>query len=84
MKISVCVGSSCHLKGSYNIINLMKDNLEKNGLTDKVELAASFCLGKCTHGVSVKINDEVVTGITPENFNEMFSEKVLGGLKNEQ
>ena len=84
MKISVCVGSSCHLKGSYNIINLMKENLEKNGLTDKVELAASFCLGKCTNGVSVKVNDEVITGVTPDTFEEMFNEKVLGGLKNEQ
>jgi NADH:ubiquinone oxidoreductase subunit E len=84
MKISVCVGSSCHLKGSYNIINLMKENLEKNGLTDKVELAASFCLGKCTNGVSVKVNDEVITGVTPDTFDEMFNEKVLGGLKNEQ
>lgn len=84
MKISVCVGSSCHLKGSYNIINLMKENLEKNGLTDKVELAASFCLGKCTNGVSVKVNDEVITGVTPDTFDEIFNEKVLGGLKNEQ
>lgn len=84
MKISVCVGSSCHLKGSYNTINLMKENLEKNGLTDKVELAASFCLGKCTNGVSVKVNDEVITGVTPDTFDEMFNEKVLGGLKNEQ
>ena len=46
MKICVCVGSSCHLKGSYDIINLMKAALEKYGLTDTVDLSAAFCLGK--------------------------------------
>ena len=79
MNICVCVGSSCHLKGSYNIINLMKEHLEKNGLTDKVNLSAAFCLGKCTNGVSVKIDDEIVTGLNPDNFEQIFNEKVLGG-----
>ena len=79
MNICVCVGSSCHLKGSYNIINLMKENLEKNGLTDKVNLSAAFCLGKCTNGVSIKVNDEIITGLNSENFTEIFNEKVLGG-----
>ena len=47
MNIYVCVGSSCHLKGSYQIIELMKKALEDNGLTDQVNLSAAFCLGKC-------------------------------------
>lgn len=80
MNICVCVGSSCHLKGSYNIINLMKEGLEKNGLTDKVNLSAAFCLGKCTNGVSIKVNDEIVTGLNPDNFDAIFKDKVLGGL----
>ena len=81
MNICVCVGSSCHLKGSYNIINLMKENLEKHGLTDQVNLSAAFCLGKCTQGVSIKIDDEIVTGLNPDTFDSIFEEKVLGGLK---
>ncbi|WP_367925536.1 (2Fe-2S) ferredoxin domain-containing protein [uncultured Ruthenibacterium sp.] len=80
MNICVCVGSSCHLKGSYDVIQLMKENLEKNNLTDKVNLSAAFCLGKCTHGVSIKIDDEIVTGLNKETFDEIFNEKVLGGL----
>ncbi len=80
MNICVCVGSSCHLKGSYDVIQLMKENLEKNNLTDQVNLSAAFCLGKCTHGVSVKIDDEIVTGWNQESFDSLFQEKVLGGL----
>ena len=45
MNIYVCVGSSCHLKGSYQIIDLMKKSLEENVLTDQVNLSAAFCLG---------------------------------------
>lgn len=80
MNICVCVGSSCHLKGSYTIINLMKENLEKAGLTDTVNLSAAFCLGKCTNGVSIKVDDEIITGLNPDNFTQIFEEKVLGQL----
>ena len=60
MNISVCVGSSCHLRGSYNIIEQMKSSLARYGLTDKVNLGAAFCLGKCTEGVSIRFDDEDV------------------------
>jgi len=79
MNIYICVGSSCHLKGSYNIINLMKEALEKNNLTDKVNVSAAFCLGRCTSGVTIKVNDEIITGVSPENFNEIFDKYVLKG-----
>lgn len=77
MNIYVCVGSSCHLKGSYEIINLMKENIEKYSLKDKVNLSAAFCLGKCTDGVSVKVDNEILCGICPENFNQFFRKYVL-------
>lgn len=81
MDIFVCVGSSCHLRGSYDIINLMKENLEENGLTDKVNLKAAFCLGKCTDGVSVKFNEEIVCGVSKDNFNEIFQKHVLDAVR---
>lgn len=81
MIISVCVGSSCHLKGSYDVIQLFKEALAKNNLADKVTLKATFCLGKCgVAGVSVKIDDEIITGVTTENFNEIFDSYVLSIL----
>ena len=81
MIIYVCVGSSCHLKGSYYVIQLFKEALAKNNLADKVTLKATFCLGKCgVAGVSVKIDDEIITGVTTENFNEIFDSYVLSIL----
>ena len=77
MKVAVCVGSSCHLRGSHSIIELLKQRLEETGLTDQVDLRAAFCLGKCTDGVSIKVDDQVISGVTKENFNEIFSRYVL-------
>ena len=52
--IKVCVGSSCHLKGSYGVIDAFKETLKKYGVEDLVDLQASFCLGHCAQGVSVR------------------------------
>ena len=81
MKIQVCVGSSCHLKGSYEIIQLLKEKVN-NGLEDLIDLSATFCLGKCgVAGVSVKVDEEIITGVTLENFDNFFNEKVLGKIE---
>ena len=52
MNIFVCVGSSCHLRGSAKIVELIKDAVKENNLEDKIKLSGAFCLGKCTEGVS--------------------------------
>jgi NADH-quinone oxidoreductase subunit G len=81
MIISVCVGSSCHLKGSYDVIELFKTALANNNLADKVTLKATFCLGKCgVAGVTVKIDNEIITGVTTENFDEIFKSNVLAKM----
>ena len=81
MEIIVCVGSSCHLKGSYDVIELFKSAIASNNLEEKVILKATFCLGKCgVAGVTVKIDNEIITGVTIENFNEVFQTNVLAKL----
>lgn len=80
MEVKVCIGSSCHLRGSYDIINLMKDAVEANGISDKVNIAAAFCLGKCGEGVSIKVDDRVISGVTQENFNDVFKNYILGAV----
>jgi NADH-quinone oxidoreductase subunit G len=81
MNIYVCVGSSCHLRGSYEIINMMKDNIEKYSLADRVNLSAAFCLGKCTDGVSIKVGEEIICGVNPDNFQQVFDENILKKVK---
>lgn len=82
MTILVCVGSSCHLKGSYDIINLMKDRIAKNNLGEKVTLKATFCLGNCgVAGVSIKVDDQIITGVTKDNFDTIFDKYILSNFK---
>ena len=81
MVIQVCVGSSCHLKGSPEIVDLLQESIEKENLGDSVTLVGSFCIGKCNRvGVTIQVDDEIHTGITRENFREFFKEQVLKKL----
>ena len=80
MLVNVCIGSSCHLKGSYEIINTLKNLISEHKLEDKVELAAAFCLGQCLNGVTVKIDGELVLGVSPDNVTELFRERILKPL----
>ena len=59
MKITVCIGSSCHLKGSRQVVEQLQDMIAENGLKDKVELSGTFCMGNCQKGVCVTIGDEL-------------------------
>ena len=85
MLIQICVGSSCHLKGSYEIVELLTNALREYNLEDEVSLAGSFCIGKCNReGVTVQIDDEIHVGITTTNFNEFFNDKVLSVIQSER
>ena len=66
MKITVCIGSSCHIKGSRQV--------------DKVELSGTFCMGKCQQGVCVTVDDEFHS-VSPATVNSFFEQNVLAKLK---
>ena len=76
MKISVCIGSSCHIKGSRPVVKQLQDLIEENKLGDKVELGGTFCMGKCQQGVCVTVDDNFFS-VTPETINEFFSKEVI-------
>ena len=82
MIIQVCVGSSCHLKGSPEIVELLQKAVEEYQLQDEITLVGSFCIGKCNRiGVTLQVDDDIHTGITRENFKEFFNENVLNKLE---
>lgn len=80
MNIYVCVGSSCHIKGSYDVIRMMKDMIETHKLDQVINLSAAFCLGKCTNGVTIKIEDEIICGVSKNNFQDIFQKYVIDRL----
>ena len=83
--VQVCVGSSCHLKGSETIVNLLEAAISEHHIEDEVVLTGSFCIGKCNRvGVTVQINDDIHVGVTTENFREFFKQNVLDVIENER
>ncbi len=81
MTVQVCVGSSCHLKGSPEIVELLQKAVEEYGLENEVTLVGSFCIGKCNRiGVTVQVDDDIHIGVTKENFKEFFNENILKKL----
>ena len=85
MFVQICVGSSCHLKGSQDIVELFEKAVKDHNIEDEVVLSGSFCIGKCNRvGVTVQVDDEIHVGITRENFKEFFTENILKVIENER
>ena len=79
MKVSICIGSACHLKGSREIIKEMQELVAKNGVGDKVDLNGAFCTGNCDHGVCVTVEGELYS-LKPEDTEEFFENEIKGRL----
>ncbi len=75
MKVTVCIGSSCHIKGSRRVVEQLQYLISENGLGDKVELGGTFCMGKCQQGVCVTV-DDAFHSVTPENVKDFFEQEI--------
>lgn len=76
MKIAICIGSSCHLKGSRQVVEELQKLVVQNGIEDKVELTGTFCMGNCQKGVCVTLDGENFS-LTPETTMAFFEKEVL-------
>ena len=76
LKITVCIGSSCHIKGSRQVVAQLQRLIAEHELGEKVELGGTFCMGKCQQGVCVTVDDSFHS-VTPENVGEFFAREVL-------
>jgi NADH:ubiquinone oxidoreductase subunit E len=76
MKITVCIGSSCHIKGSRQVVEALQNLIKENNLEEKVALGGTFCMGKCQQGVCVTVDDEFYS-VSPETVTEFFDNEVL-------
>lgn len=79
MKITVCIGSSCHLKGSRQIVEELQYLIAQNKLKDKIDLSGVFCMGKCEKGVCVTVDGKLFS-LSPETTKDFFEKEVLKKL----
>ncbi|MEE3471921.1 (2Fe-2S) ferredoxin domain-containing protein [uncultured Eubacterium sp.] len=80
MKVTVCIGSSCHIKGSRQVVEQLQYLINENNIGDKVELAGTFCMGECQQGVCVTV-DEEFHSVTPDSVKEFFEKNILSKVK---
>ena len=76
LKITVCIGSSCHIKGSRQVVEQLQYLIAEKKIGDKVELGGTFCMGKCQQGVCVTVND-TFHSVTPDTVEEFFEKEIL-------
>lgn len=76
MNITVCIGSSCHLKGSRTVIERLERLILERGKREEIALCGSFCIGQCQTGVSVLLDDTYFS-LTPEDTESFFVQTVL-------
>ena len=76
VKVTVCIGSSCHLKGSHRVVNELQSLIAEHKLKDSVELNGTFCMGKCQQGVCVTVDDDFFS-VSPDTVKEFFETNVL-------
>lgn len=76
MKVTVCIGSSCHIKGSRQVVEQLQYLVKHNNLGDKIELGGTFCMGRCQEGVCVTVDDEFYS-VSPEGVESFFNQNIL-------
>lgn len=79
MKITVCIGSSCHIKGSRSVVEQLRAMISERDLDEKIDLAGTFCMGNCQKGVCVTVDGEFYS-VTPESVRDFFTNHVLPKL----
>ena len=75
--VSVCVGSSCHIKGAPQIIEKFQQLIASYDLWNRVELKGVFCMERCTQGVTIEIGGEVFSASDAASAEELFRTMVL-------
>ena len=79
MKVTVCIGSSCHLKGSRQIVERLQALIAEKKLDERVELAGTFCMNNCQNGVCVTVDGKTFS-VSPETVDQFFQTEVMEKL----
>ncbi len=76
MNVKICIGSLCHLKGARQVVEALQDYIERDNLSDSVELEAAFCSGNCQDGVSITIDNKKLFSVVPSNVEEFYNKEI--------
>lgn len=75
VKVTVCIGSSCHLKGARQVAERLQARIRQENLGDRVELDGTFCMGRCQQGVCVTVDGRFFS-VSPETADDFFEKEI--------
>ena len=75
----MCIGSSCHLKGARDVVQILERLIKMHSLGDRINLKGSFCMGECTGGVCVSVDGKHFS-VTPSETEAFFQHEIVGRL----
>lgn len=81
VSVSVCVGTNCYLKGSYDTLKKLSALAKEAGVADQFDFKATFCFEKCKKSPNVQVGSVIHGGITPDRAEEFFKDSVIPALK---
>lgn len=76
LPVSVCLGTSCFVKGAQNLLHGLIQHAEKKGWENLVDIRASFCFEQCENGPTVVIGDSKVKPATMEAALEVMEQEL--------
>lgn len=79
--VEICMGSSCFLRGSAEAVKVLDSLITSRGLNRNIVIKGSFCMEKCTQGITLKINGETISGVNPQDIESIFEQKILALLR---
>lgn len=80
--ITICVGSSCNIRGSDELATTIQRCIEREGLEAQVEIVGAFCMDKCSKGISLRVGERQFSAILPEEGEEFFYKEIMGYVDN--
>lgn len=76
ISLVVCLGSSCHIKGSKDVIDGLMKEINGRGVGSRIDFKGAFCFGNCENGVCVSLNGRMFS-VKPETTEEFFQNEIL-------
>jgi NADH:ubiquinone oxidoreductase subunit E len=78
LTVTICVGSSCNLRGSDDLASSLQQLIEKEHLEARVDIVGAFCMDACSKGISVRAGDRQFSGIRPDEAEDFFYREIAG------
>ena len=78
-QIRICMGAGCIASGADQVKQAIETELQRSGAQDRVSIIGTGCLGPCSAGPTLKIDEVFYENVKPQDASDLVHEHVLRG-----